>query len=545
MFKVGELIMRWVEPRVATTNEGEAELSGPSSISYDVNMPDKNAKGTARQRSTSRPRDNSEMLSEVLKLCKETKEDTTKMQTSLDAVVKEVAAVKTQVDKVEERVNKIESDSANLVGRVEKLETARRETDEEIEARLEKKILDKLRAQYPQLADPKVSTSTRGTRPPIPGPSMGGKVGNKVHEAFQDLLRAAEARKNSFLVGVIEQYTESGAQLRPTLRYDQVVRRFFRGLRHEMGALGYAQSTGMPLVKVSVHPDDVHEAKLRVRDRWRETRDFGWWVGQENPPDLRQMQANAFRFIMASKKSCGELRRYYLEADEGFIRYARVPFLPVYLVPTNKAKWSALGKVLLSMVQSIRDRDWVDRFRGVRELHPALIAEWNAILKRGGDGEEYEEDASEDDDRVPATRAAGKLNYLGRVNRASARDVPLGPGGPLRTPLPLRSLSLPKSYAQVVGNASMAPLSSDTPATTDGASATAAVGADSITGADSFASMDGDERQGVDDHADDDSDNGDVAMNWVFSDCTLFCVEICVYQYKLRLFLSFKNFLAT
>jgi hypothetical protein len=143
------------------------------------------------------------------------------------------------------------------------------------------------------------------------------------------------------------------------------------------------------------------------------------------------MQTNAFRFIMFSKKVCDELRRYYLEAEDGFIRFARVPFLPVYLVPTKEAKWKDLSRVLLKMVRSVRGRDWVDRFRGVKELEPELIAEWNHILKRPDDedgselSEEDEEDNFEagDDDKEKELYVASKLRQVGR---SQGRGPPFG-----------------------------------------------------------------------------------------------------------------------
>jgi hypothetical protein len=365
------------------------------------------------------------VLDEVLQLCRETKEDTTNMRGTLDAVVQDVAAVKMQVDSIDTRVKKVEQDNVTLTNRVVSLEKKKRETEEEMEKRIEKRILEKLRAeQVPVRQEQRAPPSPLQTKT---NPAMGGKTGKKIHEAFQELLRAAEARKNTFLFGVIEQYTPTGAQLRPLLSYDRIVRRFFHGIRYEMKPLGRAQSTDMPLGKVVVHLEDVHEAKLRIRDRWRETRDYGWWVGQENPPDLRFMQANAFRFIMYAKKVCEELRRFYLEAEEGFIRFARVPFLPVYLVPTKEAKWKDLSHVLLKMVLSVRGRDWMDRFRGVKELEPELIIEWNRILKRDEfEGDSSEENSAEEDGLDEELLLASKLRQPGRFQ---GRGPPYGASG--------------------------------------------------------------------------------------------------------------------
>ncbi len=425
MFKIGDLISRWTEPTLHDSPH-EEEISGPPSLSYEVNMTKHQAGASkptgARNRSTSRGRSDPSVLDEVLKICKETKEDTTLLRNSIDNVIQDMATMKTQVTSVENRVKIVEDNSVLLTNRVVELESKERESESEMEARIEKKILAKLQAQ--QVSTKPLLRPPTSPAPAKTNPALGGKMGKKIHEAFQDLLRAADARKNTFLFGVIEQYTPTGAQLRPLLKYDRIVRRFLHGLRYEMKPLGRAQLTDMPLGKVVIHPEDVHEAKLRVRDRWRETRNYGWWVGQENPPDLRQMQANAFRFIMYSKKVCEELRRFYLEAEDGFIRFARVPFLPVYLVPTKETKWKDLSRVLLKMVKSVRGRDWVDRFQGVKELEPGLVAEWNDILKRTDyEDEDEDNEASDDEDVSEELLVSSKLRQVGRFQ---GRGPPFG-----------------------------------------------------------------------------------------------------------------------
>jgi hypothetical protein len=221
------------------------------------------------------------MLEEVLKLCQETKTDTTNLRSTLGTVEQDVSEIKTQVAGIEMRVITVEENATKLTTRVAVLETRVREKESEMEARLEKKILAKLQAQTPKRPLPQPTSTTLDVGKP-PSPILGGNKGKKIHAAFQELLRTAESRKNTFLVGIIEQYTENGAQLRPLISYDRIVRRFFHGLWYKMGALGRAQSTGMPLGKITVHNEDIHEAKLHVPDRWRETRD--WLVGGPRKP---------------------------------------------------------------------------------------------------------------------------------------------------------------------------------------------------------------------------------------------------------------------
>jgi hypothetical protein len=260
------------------------------------------------------------------------------------------------------------------------------------------------------------------------------KAGKKIHDAFQELLKVAETRKQVFLVGVVKRTDDKGLQVAPLIQYEDFVRGFFEGVRFELGELGKAQSSGLPLGRVVIHPDDVHTMKLRVRDGWRNAKDLGWWVGQENPADLRQMQANAYRFIMATKNECDGLRKFFLEAEEGFLRFQGAPFLPVYMVPTNEDLWPKLAPVLLKMVESIRSVSWIERFRrDFKKLDPGLLKVWCSIIKL----DEKEEDEHSrfklhSEPRVDKEQWSllSKLNAQGRVPRLTTSSVVfLGTGG--------------------------------------------------------------------------------------------------------------------
>jgi hypothetical protein len=134
------------------------------------------------------------------------------------------------------------------------------------------------------------------------------------------------------------------------------------------------------LVRFVVHPDDVHMCKLVVRDRGREIRSLGWWAAQECPKDLRDMEMNAFRFFGEAKKACPALKRYYLEAEDGFVKVARVAILPVFCVPTDKGKWPRLAPVLNRMIESIHADDWVSRFKQQKSVDPKIYEEWGDIV---------------------------------------------------------------------------------------------------------------------------------------------------------------------
>jgi hypothetical protein len=300
----------------------------------------------------------------------------------------------------------------------------------EAEKRMEQRILAQLKLSTTQAPQPKPQAAYGAAEPKLYGPkelqlsrettgtpTNRDETGRKIHEAFKELLKIAETKKQTFLVGIFEQLTENGAQKRPLVNYKAFVESFFEGARFEMGKLGRAMSTGLPLGRVVVHPEDVHTLKLRIRDGWRNARDLGWWVGQENPVDLRQMETNAFRFIMETKTECDGLRKFYLEVDEGFLRFQGAPFLPVYMVPSEKELWPKLAPVLLLMVESLRAVSWVDRFRrDLRKLDPALLEEWNCIIKcRGGavDEQPLSGVRGRRDERLVLM---SKLNFLGRTS---------------------------------------------------------------------------------------------------------------------------------
>jgi hypothetical protein len=169
--------------------------------------------------------------------------------------------------------------------------------------------------------------------------------------------------------------------------------------------------------------------KIRIRDNWRAVKDVGWWIGQENPADLRQMEINAIRFVMETKMVCNELRRFYVEVEDGFLRFQGAPFLPVYMVPFGKEKWAHLAKILLKILQSFRSMNWVDRFRrNLRKVDPTLVEEWNNVFRASDPTESPEEDEEEFaeagevfDERVDENLHS-RLYHLGRVTRWSDKD---------------------------------------------------------------------------------------------------------------------------
>lgn len=429
MFDLGGLVSSQKENRA--TPESSQELSGPESICYAVNMPSPKKKSPSknttggRTRSTSRGRTSQEdSIAQILDLCKNTNDEISKIRERLDQTTSDVSEIKEKVVEVQGRLEKVESETGQVTKKVENLEKNQADMEKRIEARL----LAKLGSRVPPILNPLSSRQLSpglGEFPKKQGtkivnvsreeaPRGSDETGKKIHEAFKELLKVADSRKQTFLVGVVENINENGAQMRPLLNFKHFVSKFFEGVRYEVGKLGLAQSTGLPLGRVTVHREDVHAMKLRVRDGWRGARELGWWVGQENPVDLRQMETNAFRFIMETKKECDGLRRFYLEVDDGFLRFQGSPFLPVYMIPTDKELWPQLAEVLLKIVQSLRAVSWIDRFRhDLRKLDPGLLEEWNSIFRLSGDEDQRSTPRVSDDNIC----VSGKLRAMGRVPR--------------------------------------------------------------------------------------------------------------------------------
>ncbi len=377
-------------------------------------------------------------INNIWKLCTKTKQEVTQIATKLETTANDVTKVKASLKTVEGRLDVVEKETKTLADRVEAIEKEKKEFEQRLEEKLLKKLSMPRQLDHsqqitvslpPKLNSPKLNplkppsrpsqghfplTKRKGTKQFSQSSKKG--VANGVHEAFEELLRDQEARKNSFLVGELKRTPEDGVPQQPTALFSDVVSEFFDGVRFKLGRLSTARN-GLKLGKVFVHPDDVHVMKLRCRDCWRAVKETGWWIGQENPTDIRKMEVNAFRFIMEAKNECDELRRYYLEAEEGFVRYARVPFLPVYLVPEDPQKWPELASILLQMVESIQSKNWVSRFRGVKKLDQGLLDKWMSVA-----GVLFESDADEEkdfdyDEGGGSGDIGSKLLYLGRARR--------------------------------------------------------------------------------------------------------------------------------
>jgi hypothetical protein len=128
---------------------------------------------------------------------------------------------------------------------------------------------------------------------------------------------------------------------------------------------------------------------MTIHDRGREIRNLGWWVAQESPKELRDMETNAFRFFMEIKKKhaekCPALKRHYLEVSDGFLKVGGVPLLPVFKIPTDTEKWGQLAPILHKMICEVMASDWVSRFKKPKAVSQALYDEWGEITEPSGE----------------------------------------------------------------------------------------------------------------------------------------------------------------
>jgi hypothetical protein len=214
-------------------------------------------------------------------------------------------------------------------------------------------------------------------------PKPKDKSDMRVQAAFQDLLASAEAQKQTFVLGMVEEFDTKGVQIPPEVPYQEVFRRFFGNIRFDAAAPTEQVSNKLPIIRFVVQRDDVHQAKMIIRDRNREIRLLGWWVAQESPKDLRDMNSNAIKFFKAAKETCPELKRVYLQAEDGFVKFAYTPLLPVFSIPADKSKWPRLAPVLWKMVDEVRNVDWLSRQKKPKSVSAALYEEWGDILEEG------------------------------------------------------------------------------------------------------------------------------------------------------------------
>jgi hypothetical protein len=187
-----------------------------------------------------------------------------------------------------------------------------------------------------------------------------------------------------------------GVPIPPTVPFKEIFKRFFHGIRYMQEEPTTAQSNKLPIIRFVVHQSDVHQAKMIIRDRGREMRLLGWWAAQETPKDLRDMEANAVKFFVKAKEVCKDLKRVWLQAEDGFVKAASVPILPVFSVPKDTSLWPKLAPILLKMVEDIREQDWLTRQKKPKAVDPKLYGEWGDVTDPPGASNSESSDSDSD-----------------------------------------------------------------------------------------------------------------------------------------------------
>jgi hypothetical protein len=341
----------------------------------------------------------------------------------------EIAATNGRVSKVEERVAEVEKATADLEVKMDQV-------DLEIDNKIEKKVEEKMNGLIEQNLNtyvenkvkqaveeamkekfPEPKKSQKGNQPdysfrvPVSEkvkqilPKPRDKADKRVQMAFQDLLASAEGQKRTFVVGMKDEKDAEGKTILPEVPFKTIFKSFFRGIRYKQDEPTTAASNKLPIIRFVVHPDDVHQTKMIIRERGREMRLLGWWAAQESPKDLRDMESNAVKFFVEAKNICKDLKRVWLQAEDGFVKAASVPILPVFSIPKDKTKWPLLAPILLKMVEDIRDQDWLSRQKKPKAVNPMLYEQWGDITDppeaaavESSDGEDSDESEASDED---------------------------------------------------------------------------------------------------------------------------------------------------
>jgi hypothetical protein len=201
-------------------------------------------------------------------------------------------------------------------------------------------------------------------------------------------------------MGVKDEVDTMGKQISPSVPFKEIFKRFFSRIRYTASEPSTSVATKLPIIRFLVHRDDLHQAKMTLRDRGREIRNLGWWVAQECPKELRDMETNAFRFFMELKKKhsakCPALKRHYLEVSDGFLKAGGTPLVPVFSIPNDVEKWPKLAPILNKMIEEVMSCDWVSRFKKPKPISQALYDEWGDITEPR-EGEDWES-AGDDSD---------------------------------------------------------------------------------------------------------------------------------------------------
>jgi hypothetical protein len=215
-----------------------------------------------------------------------------------------------------------------------------------------------------------------------------------VEDKFESLLKETQALKTIFVIGKVP-----GA--RPTVSLMTLLQRHFV----QLGAKLIPTAGKTRTCRFSVPEEKVNSTRDVIRHYNLAICDLGYWIVQDAPPALRKLNSNTFTFFKFAKDCFQPLRRFRFEAEGGYVLVDDVPFLPVYMVSSKKAKWKALATLLTELVADGLERDWLDAASTPLTILDKFVEQWCSVIQQDsspaeemelGNKDEFNEEVNDD-----------------------------------------------------------------------------------------------------------------------------------------------------
>jgi hypothetical protein len=269
------------------------------------------------------------------------------------------------------RVEKVASDQSKTADEVEVLQDEVKQVKEEVgEARataekaidmteaLEKKTEERFLALEQKLG-------ARVSSLPVHVPSFTISEQCSVQSRFEALLEQARVSQNIFAAGHVKDKVPSFGIKKMTEIY------FSKANPRCLPKLGSTK-----VWRFSVDEEKISLTKNIINTQIMAIRDHGWWVQQDVPLPLRQMYSTCFAFFKRVKDLHDNLRKWFLNADDGYVVLDLVPVVPVYLVPKNTDKWVPLAALLNELVAGLVQTEWMDSVKKPIIVPNDFIEKW-------------------------------------------------------------------------------------------------------------------------------------------------------------------------
>jgi hypothetical protein len=232
--------------------------------------------------------------------------------------------------------------------------------------------LDDLRNELQAKLDGKVAPLP--DRPVVPSTaSVGDQC--RIDREFSNLMAKAKEMTNCFAMG----RTTGVIGFSPGPKTaQQVLDSFFAGI-----PITLVPGAGKSQVKrFVVDKDRVGEFQDNLELYNQQIRADGWWVSVDYPPELRALRSNAFQFFKEAKALHDTIRAAYLDVsnDSGFVTIDGVEFVPVYMVPRDRKKWSSLIPLMQAVVDQVRNIEWTVRITSTVSIDQAFVRDWANVV---------------------------------------------------------------------------------------------------------------------------------------------------------------------